>query len=190
MDYVGAWKLASTCDSDPVGADCPCSVTYHCIIWKKVTEVIMVRSWLVTFYISSITRVLLTSPAPLNCLCCTVGTNTVTLSKKPKAPVPSNMEGFCCHRSGSGYLLLRVEDAKNIRVTNSCRKKMQYIATYKALTLPSFEQEETRLVWNLTAIIEVRVIGEGFTTLQSGHLLCYSRLSHKQEMEKQNSEGP
>ena len=42
------------------------------------------------------------------------------------------------------------------------------------------ELRETRLVWDVIGISEVRTQEEFFTTLQSGHFLCHSKANNSQ----------
>ena len=75
--------------------------------------------------------------------------------------------------------------AKNVWVTNSRRKNVsrQKIATYNVRTLLRDEHiqeleedlRETRLVWDVIGIGEVRRREERFNTLQSGHLIYHSK---------------
>ena len=79
----------------------------------------------------------------------------------------------------------------NLWVKNSSRKRVNRlkIATYNVRTLLRDEhthmntkknERKTRLVWDVIGIREVRRREEGFTTLQSGHLLYYSKAKNGQ----------
>ena len=92
------------------------------------------------------------------------------------APVPSGTERVHDQGGGSGQLGLRAGGAKNFWVKESCRKRVcrLKIVTYNGKTLlrdeliQEREEEirETRLVWDVIGISEVRRPHESFITLQ------------------------
>ena len=97
---------------------------------------------------------------------------------KPCPPVPSGSERVHDQGGGTGQLGLRVGGAKNLWVKKNRRNRVNRlkIATYNVRTLlrdehiQELEEElrETRLVWDVIGISEVRRPEECFTTLQSG----------------------
>ena len=78
-----------------------------------------------------------------------------------------------------------VQGAKNLWVKKSRRKRVRRlkIATYNVRTILSDEHireleeelRETRMVWDVIGVFEVRSPQICFITLQSGHLLCHLR---------------
>ena len=83
---------------------------------------------------------------------------------------------------------LEAGGAKNLWVKKSSRKRVSRlkITNYNVRTLirdehiQELEEErrETRLVWDVTGISEVRRPKECFTTSQSGHLLYHSKTNN------------
>ena len=80
--------------------------------------------------------------------------------------------------------LLRMSGSKR-----AAERERTKTATYKVRTLlirdkhlqdRGEELRETRLVWNVIGITEVRRREECFTTIQSGHLLCHSKENNGQ----------
>ena len=106
---------------------------------------------------------------------------------KPWPPIPSVTERVHDQGGGSSQLGLRAGGAKNLCVKKSHGKRVSRlkIATYNVRPLLRDEhiqelEEETRLVWDVIGISEVRRPGECFTTLQSGHLLYHSKAKNGQ----------
>jgi len=105
-------------------------------------------------------------------------------------PVPSVTERVHDQDGGSGKLGLRAEGAKILWVKKSRRKRISKlkIATYNIRTrlrdehMQKLEEElmETRLVWDVIGIGEVRRQEKCFTNLQSGYLLCHSKANNVQ----------
>ena len=129
-----------------------------------------------------------------------------TVSKLGQFPTRTGQRGKVCqqHQNAKHYktktpstqgrrncqLGLRAEGVKHLCVKKNRRKSVSIlnIATYNVRTQLRDEQiqehedkrRETRLAWDVTVIGEVRRRQECFTTLQSGHLLCYSKANNGQ----------
>ena len=108
---------------------------------------------------------------------------------KPWPPVPSGTERVHDQGGGSGQQGLRAGSVKNLWVKKRRRKWVSRlkIATYNVRTLLrehiqelDEERRETRLVWDVIGISEVKIPEECFTTLQSSHLLFHSKANNGQ----------
>ena len=118
-------------------------------------------------------------------------------TKKPRPPVPSSINvsdlggdsGSRLHAGGAK----NPWGKKNNQKKGEKKKKHQQkeilkIATYNVRTLSKDEHvqelkeelKETNIKWDVIGLGEIRRKEEGFTTLQSGHLLCHSKANNGQ----------
>ena len=118
-------------------------------------------------------------------------------TKKPRPPVPSSID--VSDLGGDSGSRLHAGGAKNPWVKKNHQKKEEKkkkhqqkeilkIATYNVRTLSKGEHvqeleeelKEMNIKWDVIGIGEIRRKEEGFTTLQSGHLLYHSKANNGQ----------
>ena len=136
-------------------------------------------------------------------------------TKKPRPPVPSSIDvsdlgGYSGTRLNAGGAKNPWVKKNHQKIEEQKKKHLQKeilkIATYNVRTLSKDEHiqeleeelKETNIKWYVIGIGEIRRNEEGFTTLQSGHLLYHSKAYNgqagvgfliKKEMERQHNKG-
>ena len=118
-------------------------------------------------------------------------------TKKPRPPVPSSIDvsdlggdsGPRLHAGGAkNPWVKKNHQQKEEKKKKHQQKEILKIATYKVRTLSKDEHvqeleeelKETNIKWDVTGLGEIRRKEEGFTTLQSGHLLYHSKANNGQ----------
>ncbi|MCJ3109066.1 hypothetical protein LN026_27560, partial [Klebsiella pneumoniae] len=103
---------------------------------------------------------------------------------KPRPSVPSGCEAT---DHGGGQTCDAAEGAKNLWVRTGRHWNLT-LATFNARTLSSegslevLFEELAGIKWDVLGLSEVRRMGEAFTLLKNGHILCYRGLEDKREL--------